>query len=296
MMQDLDVRLEEVEFIVLDVETTGLGDEDRVIEFACLGLKNGRETVRFQSLVNPGIPIPPQASEVSGITDEMVRDAPPFAGIAPKLEEILDGATPVAHNAFFDMRFLSNEWKRLGRSWWKGKAVDTLLLARNVIRAPEYGLGALQRRLSLPHEPTHRAMSDVEATADLFLYLLERLEPKPQTLADLLKAQEPQPASAAQALDEGYEKAIVEALSASMERHEAVTITYRGRAATLQYVLEPLEFVHNGPLYYLRAIYLEEGGLRTFRLDRIESVEPALAGTGQEEWNSDTDGGDQREG
>ncbi|MFM1980077.1 MAG: hypothetical protein RLZ68_1342, partial [Pseudomonadota bacterium] len=97
-------------FVMLDLETTGGNAvHDRITEIAAVRVENGVETVRWSTLVNPGVRIPPFIQSLTGITDVMVEDAPTFAKVAPKLLELLDGAVFVAHNVRFDHGFVLNE-------------------------------------------------------------------------------------------------------------------------------------------------------------------------------------------
>jgi DNA polymerase III subunit epsilon len=266
-----DLPLEEVDFAVVDVETTGLGAADRVIEVACIHLRGFQEVTRFQSLVNPGIAIAPAASAVSGITNEMVECAPIFPEIAESLEQLIARGVFVAHNAPFDLAFLSRERKRWQLPPWQGPVLDTLRLARNTIALSSYALKDLEQTLALDHAPAHRALADVLATASLLARLIERMEPRPRCLGELLQAQEPQPATweTCLALHPAVPLAI---LAEAAHSGQVVELEYQGRSGSAIYWIRPLAPEHNGPLYYLRAAMFEAEEERTFRLDRIVDV------------------------
>lgn len=268
----LDLPLEEACFAVVDVETTGLGSADRVVEVACLRLHGFQELARFQSLVNPGIPIAPAASSVSGITDEMVAHAPIFPEISPGLEKLLLDAVFVAHNAPFDLHFLSRERKRWGLPPRKGPVVDTLRLARNVIDLPKYGLGALRDSLNLDHAPSHRALSDALATASLLARLIDRMDPRPRILEELLKAQEPVPVSWPECLREGLSPQVILPLQMAEERDQIAELDYQSRSGVHTHWIRPLCIERNGPLFYLQAELVDGDELRAFRISRIQSV------------------------
>ncbi len=270
-----DRPLAEVDFAVVDVETTGLGAADRIIEVACLRLRGFREIARFQSLVNPGIAIAPAASAVSGITNEMVQAAPIYPEIAAAFEKLIAGSVFVAHNAPFDLSFLSRERRRWQMPPWEGPVLDTLRLARNVLALGSYALGDLERALALDHAPAHRALADVLATASLLARLVERMEPRPRCLGELLTAQEPLPATWEDCL-ERHPTAAMAAVAQAGREGLAVEVEYQSRSGPSIYWVRPLAAEHNGPLYYVRARLLESEEERTFRLDRI--VEAHIAG------------------
>src|SRR5581483_1356049 len=100
-----------VTFAVVDVETTGASATyDRVTEIAVVRVRDGAVQDSFQQLVDPGLPIPPFITRMTGITDAMVRGQPPLGALVPRLEALLEGAVFVAHNASFDYAFLQHAW------------------------------------------------------------------------------------------------------------------------------------------------------------------------------------------
>lgn len=131
-MIDPHTPIEEVPLAFLDVETTGLSATmgDRICEVAILRCQNGQVVDALQRLVNPRRSISPGALSVHGITEEMLRDAPPFAEVADDVLALLDGATLVGHNAQFDLGFLHEELARVGVRMPPVIALDTLLLTR----------------------------------------------------------------------------------------------------------------------------------------------------------------------
>ncbi len=267
-----DSPLEEIPFAVVDVETTGLGAADRIIEVACVRLRGFQEVTRFQSLVNPGIPIAASAVAVSGITDAMVACAPIYAEIAPTFEQLLTDSVFVAHNAPFDLAFLSRERKRWQLPPWQGPVLDTLRLARNTLALESYALKDLKQALELDHAPSHRALADVLATASLLVKLVEHRQPRLRTLGELLQAQEPVPTTWEVCLQLGLPAAPIETLAAAALSNRIVEVEYQGRNGVGTYWLRPLAPERNGPLFYLRAVLIENEEERTFRLDRIASA------------------------
>lgn len=164
------MKISAAEYIVIDVETTGLRpDDDRIIEVAAVKCENDRIVDSFHSLINPGRRIPSNVTKLTGIKNADVAGAPDMDTVAPELSEFIDNLPLVAHNANFDIKFIANAFKRAGVS--KGMLyIDTLVLARNAYpNMPNHKLSTLINELGLlDHEQEHRAMSDVEATQRLY--------------------------------------------------------------------------------------------------------------------------------
>lgn len=158
--------------IVLDFETTGMSPQlgARPTEVAAVKLENGQIVDRYQSLMNAGIYVPVFITELTGITNAMVRSAPPIDHVMRELHSFVDGRTIIAHNASFDRKFLEAEWRRL-RLPMPSKVLCSLLLARRVYpEVGSYKLGALVEHLDLPRTGRyHRALADAEMTAHLWL-------------------------------------------------------------------------------------------------------------------------------
>ncbi|MFA6714073.1 MAG: 3'-5' exonuclease [Victivallales bacterium] len=173
-------------FTVFDVETTGMSARnDRIVEIAAIHIeKNGRMS-RYQSLVNPGCPIPMQASRVHRITDLMVAEAPKFRQVGFEFLDFVRDSTLVAHNARFDLSFLQESLVRCGLPQWRGKTMDSLRLFKQAYSGlPSYSLQNLRRAFQLedtrPGLEAHRAAADVEWTTQLleiaFTELLKKLQ------------------------------------------------------------------------------------------------------------------------
>ncbi len=174
---DLGTPLSEVTFVVLDLETTGGSPgADAITEVGAVKVRGGEQLGTFATLVNPGVVVPPSITVLTGITQAMVLPAPPIRAVLAALSEFLDGAVVVGHNVRFDLRFLDAALVRAERPRLSNRWVDTLALARRLVRdeVPDLKLGTLAERLRLPNRPTHRALDDALATADLLHCLLER--------------------------------------------------------------------------------------------------------------------------
>lgn len=150
-------------YVILDLETTGITPlHDRITEIALIRFENGIETDRWETLVNPGVSIPPFISHLTGITNEMVRDAPIFEEIAHKLYSCIEGAVLAAHNVRFDHGFLKSEFKRLG-AVLRQKVMCTVKLSRKLYPQHRgHGLDAIMHRHGPATHARHRAMGDVE--------------------------------------------------------------------------------------------------------------------------------------
>lgn len=173
-------ELRSLEYAVLDVETTGgsAARGDRITEIAIVvvdGLGEVRDT--YTSLVNPGRPIPPFISRLTGITDDLVRDAPPFGEVAGEVHEWLRNRIFVAHNVAFDWAFVDRELIEAGVGGLNSRRLCTVRLARRVV--PELNrrsLGYLTDFFGIENEARHRALGDARATAEVFSRMLDRLE------------------------------------------------------------------------------------------------------------------------
>ena len=174
---ELGTPLAEVTFCVLDLETTGGNrNEDMITEVGAVKVRGGECIGTFQTLVNPGRAIPPQISVLTGLTDVLVARAPRIETVLPSLLSFLGDAVLVAHNAQFDVGFIRAALRRAERPEWNGTVVDTVHLARRLVRdeVPNCKLGTLASRLRLDHQPSHRALDDALATTDLLHLLIER--------------------------------------------------------------------------------------------------------------------------
>lgn len=177
-LDDLGTALHEVTFVVFDVETTGGAASDgEITEIGAVKLRGGECLGTYQTLVNPGRAIPPEITILTGITEAMVVRAPPIDAVLPSFIDFVGTDTVlVGHNVRYDLSFMAAAMERTGRERFAHRSVDTLLLARRLLRdeVPNCRLGTLADRLRLTHQPSHRALDDALATGDLLHVLLER--------------------------------------------------------------------------------------------------------------------------
>jgi DNA polymerase III subunit epsilon len=164
-------------FVVLDLETTGLSPaRDRITEVGAVKVRGGEVLGELATFVDPQRPIPAAISALTGITDHLVRDAPPIEDVLDVLLDFLDGAVFVAHNASFDVGFVRAAVTRCGFGDFTPTVVDTARLARRLLRdeVRDVRLATLARHLRARTTPSHRALTDARATVDVLHGLLER--------------------------------------------------------------------------------------------------------------------------
>lgn len=175
------------EYVVFDIETTGLSQKhNKIIEIGAVKIKDGEITDRFSEFVNPEVPIPYQIEQLTSINDEMVMHAPTIDVILPRFLKFCKDTVVVAHNAAFDTGFIRKFAKDCGLSF-TNTIMDTMTLSH--ILMPELGkytLDRLCKALNIKNEHHHRAIDDAEATAKIFLRLLDMLLDRGvQTLDDI---------------------------------------------------------------------------------------------------------------
>ena len=175
--EELGTPLTEVTFCVLDLETTGGSPADSAItEVGAVKVQMGEVTGTFHTLVDPGEPVPAFIRLLTGITDEMLIEAPPIETVLPSLLEFLRGTVLVAHNARFDVSFINAALARGSYPPLDNRVVDTAGLARKILagEVPNHKLSTLARYLRCARTPTHRAYDDALATVEVLHCLIER--------------------------------------------------------------------------------------------------------------------------
>ena len=178
---DMGTPLHDVTFVVVDVETTGGSPAScQITEIGAVKYRGGECLGTFQTLVNPGVPIPPTITVLTGITEAMVFPAPRIADALPHFLEFLGPPAPdrvlAGHNVRFDVAFLDAALTAHGYDRLRHTRVDTVGLARRLVRdeVPNLRLGTLARHLRATTEPVHRALEDAKATLEVLHTLLER--------------------------------------------------------------------------------------------------------------------------
>ncbi len=166
-----------LDFVAFDTETTGLYPaSEALVEIGAVrfNLISGAME-NFQTLVNPGKPIPPQATWIHGITDEMVFEAPAAKAALPAFFLFIEGAVPVAHNARFDLGFLSLHGMRHGISLPTTPVLDTLMFSRRVLtHLGSHKLEVLVKEIGIAENTFHRALADARSCMDVFRHLVSK--------------------------------------------------------------------------------------------------------------------------
>jgi len=171
--------LSELDFVVLDIEAIGSkGLPARIIELGAYHVRSGKIIGEFQSLVDPGVPLPRFITMLTGISDQMLKGAPKFSEIVNAWLDFAGDAVLVAHNSKFDLALLNRE---IGRVFpgarMRNAELCTVKLARRLLRSLDsHNLDALVQYFGLEIAQRHRAASDARATAGLLLHLLAQLE------------------------------------------------------------------------------------------------------------------------
>lgn len=168
-------RKSALRYAIIDLETTGgRPDRDKITEIGIV-IHNGQEIVEtFSSLINPGITIPPMITRITGISQEMVDDAPPFYEVARQVALMTEHSVFVAHNVRFDYHFLREAFSDLGFTYTRPQ-LCTVKMSRKVFPGlPSYSLGNLIRHFNIPVNARHRALDDALATTRLLELILEQ--------------------------------------------------------------------------------------------------------------------------
>jgi len=178
-LEPAELELAGLEFAVVDLETTGWSPEAAgITEIGAVRVRGGRRQGEFASLVNPGTAVPPSIEDLTGITDWMLASAPRVASVLPGLLAFSRGCVLVAHNAPFDLGFLRAACDDCGLAWPGFTVLDTVMLARRVMdpdEVPDCKLGTLAGFFGARTAPSHRALADARATADVLGWLIRRL-------------------------------------------------------------------------------------------------------------------------
>ena len=271
-MPDAASLIDEAEFVVLDVETTGLEPDwgHRVCEVGLVVWRGGTEIDRLWSLANPGRAVDPTATLINNLTDDMLRDEPPIDNILPVLHEKLSDRVLVAYNASFDVGFLRAEFRHAGLELPSFDVVDVMTLARRLLPdLKRFPLAHVAEALGIPVRGAHRAMADVEATSGVFFQLLERLAGQGVrtlgALNEITRATSP----AAEALRRDKVDLICEAIRSSKRVH----LIYRARDAELtERDVSPVDVSTWAGRTQLVGYCHMRDAERTFNVDAIQDV------------------------
>lgn len=266
--------LYDTEFLAFDLETTGLHPVAcQIVEIGAVRFRgDGTVLGEFQQLVDPGSAIPADASAIHGITDDDVAGQPSIRETLPRFLDFVGDAPVVmlAHNAPFDLGFLSVAISRLRRPWPSHPVVDTLTLSRRRVRLANHKLETIGRYLRLIDDERHRALDDTRLLKDVFLHLVRR-RPALRS-ADQLFAlcSSLSFSSFGGMLDEppaGFEE-----LWLAIAQQQPVSLVYDGGSSPGEArVVTPLAVVRTRGQLYLSALCHDSELEKSYRLDKIAS-------------------------
>lgn len=171
-------KLFETDFVVFDLETTGAKCPPcRITEIGAYRISRGEIVAEFQTLINPETSIPPFITQLTGISNSMVKNAPKFFDVAHDFLNFIGDAVLVAHNAHFDLRFLNHEIGRIHQGYRVGNShLCTVQLSRKLLPDIEnHRLHTVAEHYSIFIENRHRAADDAHATAKIFVNLLHQM-------------------------------------------------------------------------------------------------------------------------
>ncbi len=184
---------EEAEYCVFDFETTGTSPRyDKVIEIGIVKIKKGKIVDTFSSFINPGRPVPFFITQMTGITNSDVQDAPYFDEVYSKIKDFFGESILVAHNLKFDNSFLKHECENAQLQLLTNHSICTLQLARRIFPlAPSKSLGSLVKYLKIRHRDVHRGLGDAVATAKILIRMFNPLRSdfNIDTISDLISFQ-----------------------------------------------------------------------------------------------------------
>lgn len=267
-----------LDFVAFDTETTGLQPySEELVELAAVrfNLESGPKEY-FQTLVNPRKPIPSQAMRVHGITDEMVATAPTLDKVLPSFFQFMGNSIPVAHNAPFDIGFLSLHALRLGILPPDSPVLDSCMFSRRVfLDQPSHKLQSLVEALGIAESTFHRALADTKSCMEVFRAVVAKglsggYKASWQQLLDrhgrVYSLRE-----GSRALERSPELQRLDPLFTALEQKKAVWIQYEGGYSARE--VTPLLLYAKGAQRYMEATCHLDGIRKSFRLDRIKGIQ-----------------------
>lgn len=269
--------LKYIDFTVLDLETTGLDPDlgHKIVEVGAIRLGSDGSERTFQTFVNPQRPIPQSATSIHQITDDMVRSAPPITEVLPGFLDFCRDSVIVAHNARFDLKFLSYAMNDQSIPPLRNIILDSIKLSRRFFpNLDSYALPALRRVFDIDHTEEHRALADVRATVTIFKRCLQKaLE---EGIDDIEKLQESQGGPISFPLPTVPSKPIlsyklIRYLLKAMDSGESVTIMYQDpNGANVERMVTPRRFVKFGLHVYMIAYCHFQKANSTFQMDKVQ--------------------------
>jgi DNA polymerase-3 subunit epsilon len=271
MTQDIST----LDFVAFDTETTGLSPHSEgLVEVAAVRFDLiGGAKEYFQTLVNPGKPIPWMATNIHGINDDMVFDAPSIDKVLPSFYKFIEGAIPVAHNAPFDIGFISLHSTRSGIEAPETPILDSCMFSRRVcMEQPSHKLESLVKAHGIQASEFHRALADAKSCMEVFRIVVgkscgvnaswDELISRHGRLYSFREGSRP--------LSEEELKERLAPLFAALEGKCSIWIQYEGGYSARE--VTPLLIYAKGSQQYMEATCHLDGIRKSFRLDRIKKV------------------------
>ena len=256
-------------FAFLDIETTGLSPwfGDRICQIAVVITEGKRIKSTVDLLINPERALSPAAFYVNGLDESKLSAAPRFEEITDQLETLLKDAVIVCHNAKFDIQFLDNEYRKLGRSVEYPNLIDTLVLAREYFDLPSYSLQHLADDFNVSKNMQNsRAQADAMTAKNVFFAMMDTLKPNGKALDDYIGIYN-SPAWP----EEGVY--LPTELSEAINSGKRLFIKYMDKDGEIsERWISPIEVMGLSDYIYLKAFCHTREAERTFRLDRIIEV------------------------
>jgi len=277
-MQSIFIMTEDIstlDFVAFDTETTGLQPHsEALVELAAVrfNLETGPKEY-FQTLVNPRKPIPFQATQVHGITDEMVANAPTLERVLPSFFQFFGHSIPVAHNAPFDIGFLALHSLRHGITTPEAPVLDSCMFSRRVLLdQPSHRLQSLVEALGLGESTFHRALADTKSCMEVFRTVVAKGCGYKASWEQLL-ARHGKTYSFrdnARPIEKSAATELLSPLFTALEGRRPVWILYEGGYGARE--VTPLLLYAKGAQRYMEATCHLDGIRKSFRLDRIQKV------------------------
>lgn len=264
------LELSSTRFAFLDIETTGLSPwfGDRICQLAVIVTEGKRIKRTLDLLLDPERELSPSAIHVNGLDAGTLKGKPRFAEVADELAQTLTDVVIVCHNARFDIQFLDNEYRKLGRTIEFPNLIDTLLLARDYYELPSYSLNHLSQDFQIPtYTQGSRALADAVTMKNLFFTMVDSLKTVNKSLDDLVGIYN-SPAWPREGIYLPTE------LSEAIHSGKRLFIQYMDKDGSIsERWITPKEVIGLSDYLYLQAYCHTREAERTFRLDRILSVE-----------------------
>ena len=263
------IDISNARFAFLDIETTGLSPwfGDRICQISVVLTVGKRIKSTLDLLLNPEHEISPAAFHVNGLDESKLSAAPIFDEITDQLEAVLNDSIIVCHNAKFDLQFLDNEYRKLGRTVEYPNLIDTLVLAREYFELPSYSLLQLAIDFNVSSKMQNsRAQSDALTAKNLFFAMMDALKPNGKPLDDYIGIYN----SPAWPQEGVY---LPTELSEAINSGRRLFIKYMDKDGEIsERWITPREVIGLSDYIYLQAYCHTRNADRTFRLDRIIEV------------------------